>query len=39
MMMSSMEAIEMKKGRKALDKDVIALVDKCLRAMEWDAGG
>jgi len=34
--MSSMEEIEMEKRRKALDKDVAALLDKYLRAMEWD---
>ena len=34
--MSSMEEIEMEKRRKALDKDVMSLVDKYLRAMEWD---
>ncbi|HYQ70583.1 MAG TPA: hypothetical protein VET88_01500 [Gammaproteobacteria bacterium] len=34
--MSSMEAIEMEKRRKSLDKDVESLVDKYLRAMEWD---
>ena len=34
--MSSMEEIEMEKRRKALDKDVASLVDKYLRAMEWD---
>jgi hypothetical protein len=26
----------MEKRRKALDKDVMSLVDKYLRAMEWD---
>jgi hypothetical protein len=31
-----MEEIEMEKRRKALDKDVAALLDKYLRAMEWD---
>jgi hypothetical protein len=36
MAMSSMEEIEMEKRRKALDKDVMSLVDKYLRAMEWD---
>jgi len=35
-MMSSMEEIEMGKRRKALDKDVASLVDKYLKAMEWD---
>jgi len=34
--MSSFEAIEMDKRRKALDKDVASLVDKYLRKMEWD---
>jgi hypothetical protein len=34
--MSSMEEIELEKRRKALDKDVASLVDKYLRAMEWD---
>lgn len=34
--MSSMEEIEMDKRRKALDKDVASLLDKYLRAMEWD---
>jgi len=34
--MSSFEEIEMEKRRKALDKDVTSLVDKYLRAMEWD---
>jgi hypothetical protein len=34
--MSSMEEIEMEKRRKALDKDVAKLLDKYLRAMEWD---
>lgn len=34
--MSSMEEIEMEKRRKALDKDVASLVDKYLKAMEWD---
>ncbi|MGB7931080.1 MAG: hypothetical protein WCH04_02460 [Gammaproteobacteria bacterium] len=34
--MTSMEEIEMEKRRKALDKDVNSLVDKYLRAMEWD---
>jgi hypothetical protein len=31
-----MEEIEMEKRRKALDKDVVSLVDKYLKAMEWD---
>lgn len=34
--MSSMEEIEMEKRRKALGKDVASLLDKYLRAMEWD---
>jgi hypothetical protein len=34
--MTSMEEIELEKRRKALDKDVNTLVDKYLRAMEWD---
>jgi hypothetical protein len=34
--MSSMEEIEMQKRRKALDKDVMSLVDKYIRAMEWN---
>ncbi len=34
--MQSMEEIEMDKRRKALDKDVASLLDKYLRAMEWD---
>lgn len=34
--MSSMEEIEMEKRRKALAKDVVSLVDKYLKAMEWD---
>jgi len=34
--MSSMEEFEMEKRRKALDKDVASLVDKYLKAMEWD---
>lgn len=34
--MSAMEEIEMDKHRKALDKDVASLLDKYLRAMEWD---
>lgn len=33
--MPSMEEIEMDKRRKALDKDVISLVDKYLSEMEW----
>lgn len=34
--MPSMEEIEMQKRREALDKDVQSLVDKYLRAVEWD---
>lgn len=34
--MSSMEGIEMEKRRKALDKDVTSLVEKYMKAMEWD---
>lgn len=34
--MSSMEAIELEKHRKSLDKDVMSLVDKYLSRMEWD---
>ena len=34
--MQSMEEIELEKRRKALDKDVSSLVDKYLKAMEWD---
>jgi len=34
--MPSMEEIELEKRRKALDKDVSSLVDKYLKAMEWD---
>lgn len=34
--MSSMEEIEMGKHRKALDKEISSLVDKYLRAIEWD---
>ena len=34
--MPSMEEIELEKRRKSLDKDVSSLVDKYLRAMEWD---
>jgi hypothetical protein len=36
MAMPSMEEIELEKRRKALDGDVQSLVDKYLRAMEWD---
>ena len=35
-MMALMEEIELQKLRKALDKDFAALVDKYLKAMEWD---
>jgi hypothetical protein len=35
-MMAGMEEIELQKLRKALDRDVAALVDKYLKAMEWD---
>jgi hypothetical protein len=31
-----MEEIEMEKRRRALDRDVASLLDKYLRAMEWD---
>ncbi len=34
--MPSMEEIEMEKRRKSLDKDVASLLEKYLRAMEWD---
>jgi hypothetical protein len=34
--MVKMEEIELQKLRKALDRDVAALVDKYLKAMEWD---
>ena len=34
--MSSMEEMELEKRRDALDKDVAALIDKYLRAVEWD---
>lgn len=34
--MTSMEEIELEKHRKALDKDVVSLVDKYLKAMEWN---
>ena len=34
--MPSMEEIEMDKHRKALDRDIASLLDKYLRAMEWD---
>jgi hypothetical protein len=36
MIMSSMEEVELEKRRKALDKDVMALVDKYLSKMEWE---
>jgi hypothetical protein len=35
-MMAKMEEIELQKHRKALDRDVAALVDKYLKAMEWN---
>jgi hypothetical protein len=35
-MMANMEEIELQKLRKALDRDVAALIDKYLKAMEWD---
>ena len=31
-----MEEIEMERRRKSLDKDVMSLLEKYLRAMEWD---
>ena len=34
--MAQMEEIELEKHRKSLDRDVAALVDKYLKAMEWD---
>ena len=34
--MAALEEIELQKHRKALARDVEALVDKYLRAMEWD---
>ena len=34
--MPSMEEIEIEKHRKALDRDVASLLDKYLRAMEWN---
>jgi hypothetical protein len=34
--MAGMEEIELRKLRKALDRDVVDLVDKYLKAMEWD---
>ncbi len=34
--MPPMEEIEMQKRRKALESDVMSLVDKYLRTMEWD---
>jgi hypothetical protein len=33
--MSSMEEIEMEKRRKTLDKDVMSLVEKHMKVMEW----
>jgi len=35
-MMAPMEDIELRKIRTALDRDVENLVDKYLKAMEWD---
>jgi hypothetical protein len=34
--MTEMEEIELRKIRAALDRDVAGLVDKYLKAMEWD---
>ena len=34
--MPSMEEIEIDKHRKAIDRDVASLLDKYLRAMEWN---
>ena len=34
--MPSMEEIEMEKRRTALEKDVMSLVEKYMKAMEWD---
>ena len=34
--MAALEEIELQKHRKALARDVEALVDKYLKAMEWD---
>jgi hypothetical protein len=34
--MTSMEDIEMEKRRKELDKNILSLVDKYMKAMEWD---
>lgn len=34
--MSSQEEIELARRRDELDRDVAALVDKYLKAMEWD---
>jgi len=34
--MTEMEEIELRKVRAALDRDVGNLVDKYLKAMEWD---
>jgi hypothetical protein len=36
MIMSSMEEIEMERHRKALEKDVVSLVNKYIKTMEWD---
>jgi hypothetical protein len=35
-MMAKIEEIELQKLHKALDRDVATLVDKYLKAMEWD---
>lgn len=35
-MMASMEEIEIGKRRKAIDRDVVALLQKYLKTMEWD---
>ena len=34
--MAEMEEIELQKHRKALEREVADLVDKYLKAMEWD---
>lgn len=34
--MSSMEEIEIEKRRRELDRDIQSLIDKYLRAVEWD---
>lgn len=34
--MSSMEEMELEKRRDALERDVAALIDKYLKAVEWD---